>query len=277
MPKNEKSYYYDSYTVKARFYRTWTRWGFTFRWKYRQEVKTFNNKQTLPIQKIIDISAYFLLTRFFSRRILLTPPSPFPKFNRWLRTILFFFRPTRIIKTFKRNFNTEFILLLNFKRWRFFPSIRSIYKPSFVSLSLGLFRRFTRRSRAWTKTRMSYLLVASFLRKVLMYTTFRAMYLFVNRAPRHLNSILHTLQAPAPQIYEYPFLNFKLNQQKNRFSYRNGEVQFTTPDSDAPLKLPIMEEFRPYQIQFPYIVFTNAKAYAPTRKKKTWKFETSTF
>jgi hypothetical protein len=266
IPLDKRNFYQTSFLTKARLYRMWTQQASILRWKYKSRVLKFNYKLVLPIQKTFDVNAFLLAEDYPTPRIKVVETSPFPRFNRWLRTLLFLHRPTKTLQPIRKNL--DFILLLNFKRYRFFPSIRPLGKASFVSLSLGLFRRFTRRSRAWTKTRMSYLLSASFLRKVLMYTTFHSMYLFINRAPKHLNSILHTLQSPALQVYEYPFLNFKLDKSKKKFLYVNNEIQFNTPDSDAPLQVPIIEEFRPYQVQFPFIIFTNSKAYAPTKKKK---------
>ena len=95
------------------------------------------------------------------------------------------------------------------------------------------------------------------------------MFLFINRVPKHLTAILHTIQSPALQIYEYPFLNFKHDLKANRLIYGDkGEVQFMTPKKGDPLELPVLENRKTYQAQFPYIIFTNSKAYAPTRKKK---------
>jgi hypothetical protein len=263
--------YFDKhYTVKARFYRVWTWNAALLRWEHLKILKKLNQKGIKPVQKLFDFNDFFLswgnVRSSWRRRKLLTR-TPFTNFNSWLRTLLFFYRPTKMILHAKRDW-LEFILLLNFKRFRFFPSIRSKKKPSFVTLSLGLFRRFTRRSRAWTKTRMSYLLSASFLRKVLMYTQFTNMFLFVNRIPKHLTAILHTIQSPALQLYEYPFLNFKRDKRTKKFAYSNGKMEFLVPEPGAALRRPTLETTTTYQVQFPFMVFTNSKAYAPTRNKK---------
>jgi len=264
-------YFTKHYGIKARFFRVWTWNTSILKWKYRRRLYLFNRKGVKPYQHLFDSNDFFL------KKTALRPESgnkvlslePFSSFNKWVRTLLLFYRPEKIL-TEERNARDwlEFILLLNFKRYRFFPSIRSKKKPSFVTLSLGLFRRFTRRSRAWTKTRMSYLLAASFLRKILMYTKFTTMFLFVNRVPKHLTSILHTIQSPALQIYEYPFANFKRDKKTKKFIYSNGKMEFNTPDSSLPLEYPTVENESTYQVQFPFIVFTNSKAYAPTKKKK---------
>ena len=115
---------------------------------------------------------------------------------------------------------------------------------------------------------MSYLLSASFLRKVLMYTQFSSMFLFVNRVPKHLTAVLHTIQSPALQVYEHPFMNFKRDKRTKQFVYTNGNMEFVTPEPGLPPTYPVLEDKNSYQVQFPFIVFTNAKAYAPTKKKR---------
>jgi hypothetical protein len=266
----EPGYYLQRYGIKGRFYRVWTEAVSILRLKYADAVGVFNKVQVFPLQKIFAINDYFLIwdnSKWLKEGGQPITRPPFMSFNRWARSILSFYRPLRTIYEKRRNW-LEFILLLNFKRHRFFPSIRSLNKPSFVSLSLGLFRRFTRRSRAWTKTRMSYLLSASFLRKVLIYTQFSSMYLFINRSPKHLTSILHTLQSPALQVYEYPFLNFKRDKRTKKFLHLNEGIQFDVPEPGSPLRRPVTEDLSLLQVQFPYILFTNSKAYAPTKKKK---------
>lgn len=266
----KRGYYLERFSIRARFYRVWSNTVPILKFKYADAVHVFNKYQVFPLQKVFDINAYFLLWDGpFSNKDGCQPIShtPFLTFNRWARSILFFYRPLKTMYERRRSW-MRFILLLNFKRHRFFPSIRSLSKPSFVTLSLGLFRRFTRRSRAWTKTRMSYLLSASFLRKILIYAQFSSMYLFINRSPKHLTSVLHTLQSPALQVYEYPFLNFKRDKRTKKFLNLDENIQFEVPEPGTPLRRPVTEDMSLLQVQFPFILFTNSKAYAPTKKKK---------
>lgn len=233
------SYFNKHYTIRARFYRVWT-WNVSIlKWKYKKQLYVINQKGIKSLQKIFDFNDFFSTYEKLLpwRKNKIFKSAPFSQFNKWVRTLLVFYRPEKIL-TEERNSRDwlEFILLLNFKRYRFFPSIRSKKKPGFVSLSLGLFRRFARRSRAWVKTRMSYLLSASFLRKILLYTKFTTMFLFINRVPKHLTSILHTIQSPAPQIYEYPFANFKRDKKTKKFLYMGGKMEFITPDPNSPLE-----------------------------------------
>lgn len=264
---------YKRYKDKSYFYKTWNLQIPKNRWRYATKMRLINltviqfmvQDFNLNYKILFNVKGY--LGYRFSKINTVTPNIPFFLFNRWLRSLLFFYKYSKIKKVEGRSW-LQFILLLNFKRYRFFPSIRPLHKPGFVTLSLGLFRRFTHRSRAWTKTRMSYLLSASFLRKVLTYTSFSSMYLFINRTPKHLAAILNTIQSPALQIYEHPFSNLKRDKKTKKFLYVNKELQFRTPDPTEPLINPVSEGRYFYQVKFPFILFTNSIAYAPTKKKK---------
>ena len=272
--KNNYGLYRTRYGLNARQYRLWSRKTYLLQRKQPLLVKSYNNGIVFPWQRVFFFNNLLLswkLKKVFNKTLFSVSYTTFPHFNRWVRTILTFYRPKKIFYKIISHDSLgflKFILLLNFKRNRFFPSIRPMHESTFASLSLGLFRRFTRRSRAWTKTKLSYLLLASFLRKVLMYGRLNSVYLFINRAPKHLASILHTIQSPSLSIYEYPYLNFKRDPKTKKFLYKNNKIQFNTPESGSPMLYPVNEEFDTFEVQFPFIIFTNSKAYAPTKQKK---------
>ena len=98
------------------------------------------------------------------------------------------------------------ILNLNFKRARFFPSLRSyFYEGLYIAMSLGLLSKYFLKPKCFTKNKTIYLALAAFLRKVLLYCSFPYLYLTVTRTPRYFNEILAKIMEPAVSLYKDPF------------------------------------------------------------------------
>jgi len=98
-------------------------------------------------------------------------------------------------------------LFLNFRRFRFFPSIRSSSGELYATLSLGLFSKFTGSNGPNIKSKSSYLLVASFIRKLLIYGSLDQLVLVVARTPMYLQEVLNTINNPVVALYKHPFIN----------------------------------------------------------------------
>jgi len=110
---------------------------------------------------------------------------------------------------FKRNqykyFNAQKALSFNFSRNRFFPTIRTLTGETYLFLSLGLFMKFFTKSKSFMKSKAMYLLLASFLRKVLMFSSFKILYLIVKKTPVYLKEMMSTLNDSVVSIYKNPF------------------------------------------------------------------------
>jgi len=118
-------------------------------------------------------------------------------------------------------FNPIKTLSLNFTRSRFFPSIRDLKGQPLFFLSLGLLAKFLLKGKAFTKSKTVYLLLASFLRKVLLFSSFKNMYLFVKKTPLFFKEIMSTINDPVVSIYKNPFSSNVVNEKEifNNFSF----------------------------------------------------------
>lgn len=137
-----------------------------------------------------------------------------------------FFKPLYLIN-FKnaknKYFNPYKTLALNFKRNKFFPNIRHLNGYNFVFASLGMFMKFFNKPKSFIKTKTMYLILASFLRKILIFSKFKNLILTISRIPVFLKEIINTINEPVINIYKNPFTE-SLIQEKNiinkfKFSY----------------------------------------------------------
>ena len=117
--------------------------------------------------------------------------------------------------------NNNKVLSLNFTRNRFFPVIRTLKGESYMSLSLGMFSKFFKKGKFFIKNKLVFLLLASFLRKVILFSSIKKLILFVKKTPLFFKEILSKINEPAPDIYDHPFTKEKVNEKvlKNSFKF----------------------------------------------------------
>ena len=130
-------------------------------------------------------------------------------------------------------------LALNFTRNRFFPTLRTVEGETYFSLSLGLLSKFLLKGKSFTKSKTVFILLASFLRKVLLFSSFKNLYLFVNKTPLYFKEIMSTINDSVINIYKNPFSNSL-----------------------------VTEKDLPNPFVFPVIVFTNNKPYGFMKSKQ---------
>jgi hypothetical protein len=130
-------------------------------------------------------------------------------------------------------------LALNFTRHRFFPTIRTVMGETYFSLSLGLLSKFLLKGKSFTKSKTVFILLASFLRKILLFSSFKNLYLFVNKTPLYFKEIMSTINDSVINIYKNPFSDNII-----------AEKEITNP------------------FLFPVIVFTNNKPYGFMKSKQ---------
>ena len=135
---------------------------------------------------------------------------------------------------------TDFVL--NFKRLRFFPLARPHTSGDTIfTTSLGCIAKFLNKGKSHTKKKAVFLLVASLLRKILLYTGLSDMHLYVNRIPLYFQEILNQIYTPTKSLYYHPFFQQKL-----------------VDESDDNIK----------SFDFKYVSFTNTKSYGYIKWKK---------
>jgi hypothetical protein len=107
-----------------------------------------------------------------------------------------------------------YLLSLNFKRLRFFPGFKTTKGTDFTHLSLGLLNSYFRKGKFFLKSKIVYLALASFFRKILIFSGIKTFFLHINRNPKYFLEILNTLLEPVINTYQNPFnLTKSVNEQ----------------------------------------------------------------
>jgi hypothetical protein len=132
---------------------------------------------------------------------------------------------------------TDFVL--NYKRLRFFPLARPhISGETIFTTSLGCVAKFLNKGKSHTKKKAVFLLVASLLRKVLLYTSLSDMHLYINRVPLYFQEVLNHIYTPTKSLYNHPFFQQKLVDESsdNIKSFDFKYVSFTNTKSYGYVK-----------------------------------------
>lgn len=132
------------------------------------------------------------------------------------------------------------VLNLNFKRKRFFPVIRTLCGLTFFTISLGILAKYIKKGKSFTKKKANFLLVAGFLRKILLYSSLYNLMLMIRRTPMFLQEILSLINNPISNLYKHPFSSKQVNELKefklgNPFNF--SRVVFTTTKAYGPVKV----------------------------------------
>ena len=126
----------------------------------------------------------------------------------------------------KSFFNVDDLFLINYKRRNFFPNISSSKGQVVVTTSLGLFSKMLNKGKSFIRSKMVYLITMSFFRKVLIYSSFRNLSLFIKNEPLYLNELLSTLFKPVIGFYKHPFNNYLVDEKLIKTSYRFNNILF---------------------------------------------------
>ena len=131
-----------------------------------------------------------------------------------------------------------YLLSLNFKRLRFFPGFKTTKGTDFTHLSLGLLNSYFRKGKFFLKSKIVYLALASFFRKILIFSGIKTFFLHINRNPKYFLEILNTLLEPVINIYSNPFNTAKIiNEQQWNPSFLFHSVIFTNPKPYGKVKV----------------------------------------
>ena len=118
------------------------------------------------------------------------------------------------------------ILLLNYKRNRFFPSILNINGLSYINLSLGMFSKFFFKPKPFKKSKQVYLLLISFLRKIVIYAFIKNLSLNIKKIPKYLNDIITHLTEPSINFYNHPFSGEFIDEKKKKIHFNWFNIFF---------------------------------------------------
>ena len=144
-------------------------------------------------------------------------------------------------------------LLLNFKRYKFFPAIYNNHGHTYTILSLGIFLYFFQKPKSFKKSKQLYLLLTQFLKKLIFYSGLVNYKIIVKHTPKYLKEMLNILLINRLNIHTNPF-----SSTSNWVNSGGNSVENVTKH------------------QIPFInnlVFFNTKhyGYSKTRKKGTVK------
>ena len=138
---------------------------------------------------------------------------------------LFNLLKTNKTMSFKKNLykhhNVKKTLALNYKRNRFFPNIHTLKGDNYIMLSLGMFMKFFLKSKSFLRSKSMYLILSSFLRKILIFSKFKSLILTISKTPLFLKEILSNLNEPVINIYKHPFNEEYINEKSiiNKFKF----------------------------------------------------------
>ena len=131
-----------------------------------------------------------------------------------------------------------YLLSLNFKRLRFFPGFKTTKGVDFTHLSLGLLNSYFRKGKFFLKSKIVYLALASFFRKILIFSGIKTFFLHINRNPKYFLEILNTLLEPVINTYQNPFnITKSVNEQDWNPSFLFHSVIFTNPKPYGKVKV----------------------------------------
>ena len=144
-------------------------------------------------------------------------------------------------KTETEKFSNIYNIVLNFKKNRFFPYFQmNVSKKVIFNNSLGVISKRFSEKKSYLKSKNSYIMSSSYLRRLLLYISVLRMQMTVIKTPKYLKDILSVLTSNSNSLYKNPFANNELVNEK---------------------------ELNP-RIYFEYLVFLNNKALGPIKKKK---------
>ena len=132
----------------------------------------------------------------------------------------------------------KYILLLNFKRLRFFPVLKTLYNHVFNTLSLGLLLKFFVKGKFFLKSKIMYLTLISFIRKILLFAEFKQLILIIKKQPKYFLDLLTMLTTTNICHYIHPFTTAVVDEKqfKNSFIFKYITFSNTKPYHNVKTK-----------------------------------------
>jgi hypothetical protein len=128
------------------------------------------------------------------------------------------------------------VLFLNFRTFKFYPSIQTLDKHLYTTTSLGIFAKFLKKGKSFIKNKIVYLLVAGFFRKLLLYSELFYLMLITKRTPIYFREILSTINSPVIVNYEHPFSGHNVDEMQLKKSFFFSSFIFINSRSFSYLK-----------------------------------------
>jgi len=107
-------------------------------------------------------------------------------------------------------------LYFNFRHNRFFISILNSKGRLYTSLSVGLFLKFFQNKKSLKKNKLFKLLLTKYLRKLLIITNIKNVYLYIKKTPTHIYEICNLLISPLPKPFFNPLKGVNVVESENK-------------------------------------------------------------
>lgn len=120
---------------------------------------------------------------------------------------------------YDRGLVTEQLVCLNFKNRRFFPLMSDIPTGKTIhNNSLGIIAKYFSNSKSYLRSKSSFLLSSSYLRRLVIHLLVKDFRLLIKKTPLFLKDILNTLFQTSNKLYRNPFNNKQLVNEKDMTS-----------------------------------------------------------
>lgn len=128
-------------------------------------------------------------------------------------------------KYYLRNLSIpHYQLILTFRQGKLFVNLLNKYKLNYLHLSLGLFSRFFSTQKAFKKNKILKIVLAKYLRKLLLLTQLNFIDLFVKSSPFMLLEILTYLFEPLQKVFKDPLSGRLFDE--TRFKYKDFSLNY---------------------------------------------------
>lgn len=127
-----------------------------------------------------------------------------------LRTFFKFFQ---FVQQYNINSKSSFYkIYFNFRVNRFFVSVVNSKGRVYTSLSVGLFLKFFQNKKSLKKNKLFKLLLAKYLRKLLIIADIKNVYLYIRRTPTHIHELCTLLTSPLQKAFFNPITGLEVSE-----------------------------------------------------------------
>jgi len=123
-----------------------------------------------------------------------------------------------INKFLKKKNRLIYFLILSFKKNKLFINLKNINKKNYISLSTGLFIKFFEKRKSLKKNKTIKLLMAKYIRKVLLISKIKNLILIIKKLPIFINEIVNFFNLPIAHKFINPVDNKIIEENENNFT-----------------------------------------------------------
>ena len=133
--------------------------------------------------------------------------------------------------------NNIFFLDLNFKKLKFFPQMKEIKtSKTILNNSLGIISKYFSKRKNYLRSKSSFLLSASYVRKMLIYTNISKLRLNIFRVPIYIKDIMRVITSKSNSLYKHPFTKALVNEKASKFEIHFEYISFINNKSHGEKK-----------------------------------------